>query len=64
MTSKAFYESKTFWFGFAQILIGFGTALQSFLTQGDFSLMSVGMFLMGIITIILRAVTEKPISLS
>lgn len=62
MTSKPFWESKTFWFGFAQILVGIGTALQELLTKNDFSFVSVGMFVMGIITIVLRAMTKEPLS--
>jgi uncharacterized membrane protein len=48
------YKSKTFWLGVTQIIIGILTALQAQLETG------VTLTLFGILTIILRVVTNTP----
>lgn len=51
-------KSKTVWFGIAQLAFSFGTAV----AMGGVTEASVLTFVTGVTTILLRAVTDKPLS--
>ena len=63
MDGKKWYLSKTVWAGILEILIAVGLALASFLDVGDFTTPAVIMFVVGVVTIILRFLTEQPLVL-
>ena len=61
MTGKLWYESKTLWVGVLQIAIAVGMALAEFLNSGVYSPEAIVLFVVGIMTIVMRYLTEEPI---
>lgn len=59
--SKAWYESRTIWIGAVEILIGVLGIVATFLQFGEFTPSSYVLLAVGILTIILRKLTEIPI---
>jgi hypothetical protein len=54
MNSKRWFESKLFWIGTLQVLIGVGTSLAEFFSAGVFDAASITLFITGVLTIISR----------
>lgn len=60
--SKSLLKSKTFYVGLLEILIGIAGLVSSFFHVGDFTPEAITSLVAGCLTIILRLVTNKPIS--
>ena len=58
---KSPLQSKTFWIGLLQIVIGALGLLATFLQAGDFTPASITMLVSGVLMIVLRFVTVEPI---
>ncbi len=61
MDAKNFWESKTFWAGVIQILIATLGLVADFLGKGDFSTSAYILLATGVLTIVLRFLTDQPI---
>jgi uncharacterized membrane protein len=65
MDAKKWYESKTFWFGVAYVVLGVGSAVLNYFGYADFQ-PSAGLVegvavATGVIVVILRLITKKPV---
>jgi hypothetical protein len=61
MEPKLWYQSKTIWAGIIEILIGVLGLLATFLNVGAYSPEAWVLLVVGVLTIILRKMTEAPI---
>ena len=59
---KKFYASRLFWLGVLQIAIGVLGLLAPFLEAGNFSPEAFVPLVSGVLTIVLRFLTDEPIS--
>ena len=59
--SKPWYQSKTIWVGIIQVLCAIGLLVADFLQVGDFTAPAFVLLAVGILTIVLRFLTEQPI---
>ncbi len=59
--SKRWFESKTMWIGILEITVGALGLLGAFLEIGNFTPAALTLLIAGILTVILRKVTELPI---
>jgi len=60
--SKQWFKSRTVWVGIVEFLIGVATVLAAWLQAGDFSVAGVGLLVIGVLTVVLRWLTDKPIA--
>ena len=60
--TKRWYESKTVWVGILQIIIAVCLAVADFVTVGDFTAPAFIFLAVGILTIVLRFLTDTPIT--
>ncbi len=61
MVGKNWWESKTIWVGILQILCSIGFSVADFLQAGDFTGPAIALFVTGIISIVLRFLTNEPL---
>ena len=61
--TKRWFESKTVWVGILEILIAVGLVVADFLTVENFTAPAFVLLAVGILTIVLRFVTDTPIVL-
>jgi len=58
---KKWYQSRTSWVGIIETTIGILGMLATWMTTQDYSAPSIVLFIPGILTFILRQITEAPI---
>jgi hypothetical protein len=51
---KSWFESKLFWLGVLQVLIGAGQLLSEFFTKGVYDASAITLLIVGFLTVILR----------
>ena len=61
--SKKWYQSKTVWIGILEVLSAVGLLVADFLTTGDFTAPAFVLLGVGVITIVMRFLTEQPVEL-
>jgi len=61
METKVWWKSKTIWLGIIEVLLGVLGAVATFLQLGVYTPEAYVILTIGIVTIILRKVTEVPI---
>jgi len=59
---KNWWESKTIWIGILQIACSIGFSLADFLNAGDFTGAAIALFITGIVSIVLRFLTNEPLN--
>lgn len=62
MEAKKWYLSKTIQVGILQILIGAGGLLATFFQAGTYTAESITLLIVGVLTIVLRFVTDSPVT--
>jgi hypothetical protein len=60
--SKPWYQSKTIWAGVIEIVIGVLGLLATFLSVGQYTPEAIVLLAVGVLTIVLRKITEVPIA--
>ena len=58
---KNWFESRTLWIGVAEVLIGCGGLLATFLEAGDYTAPAIVLLVVGFMKIGLRLITVQPI---
>jgi hypothetical protein len=58
---KKWYESRTIWIGIIQVLCAVGLLVADFLQVGNFTAPAFVLLLVGVLTIVMRFLTEQPI---
>jgi len=58
---KKWYESRTIWIGIIQVLCAVGLIVADFLQVGNFTAPAFVLLLVGILTIVMRFLTEQPV---
>lgn len=59
---KPWYQSKTVWLGIIEALIGSLGILATFLSEGDYTASSIVLLVVGVLTIVMRKLTEEPLA--
>jgi hypothetical protein len=60
--TKAWYQSKTIWAGIIEVVIGVLGLLATFLAAGQFTAPAVTILIAGVLTIVLRKLTDTAIA--
>lgn len=60
---KLWFQSKTVWIGIIEIAIGVLGLVADFLGKGDYSPSGYVLLATGVLTVVLRFLTEEPVSL-
>ena len=58
---KDWWKSKTLWVGVLQILCSIGLNVADFLEAGNFTGPAIALFVTGVLTIVLRFLTNEPL---
>ena len=58
---KNWYDSKTFWVGVLQVLIGIGGLLAPFFGTGVYTAQSITLLITGVLMIVMRLLTTEAI---
>jgi hypothetical protein len=61
MWGKNWYQSKTIWVGILQVAIGVLGLVATFLQAGDYTAPAIVLLVVGVLTIVMRKLTEEPI---